>query len=357
MGDRRPVLLTVSGEIPSDLDEQVAEGRRPRADYRVIASVIDADLVDVASALAACGRVGRLVHRLGGVGGLLGWYAFRHRRSYEVVLTDGEQVGIPLALLTRLFGKRGCAHVMIVHILSVPKKTRLIRAARLAAQVDRYITYSSAQADYIVNELAVPRGRVVLSTFMVDTMFFDPARISRRRRRMICSAGLERRDYPTLIEAVEELDVDVVIAAASPWSKQHDSSADRALPANVEIRRLNLFELRQLYAESELLVMPLVDVDFQAGITTILEGMSMGLAVVCTRTRGQTDTIVHGQTGLYVPPHDVVALRACIVALLNSPAEASRLGSNARRWVIANADVERYAQAVSEVVRGLSAAR
>jgi glycosyltransferase involved in cell wall biosynthesis len=190
---------------------------------------------------------------------------------------------------------------------------------------------------------------------MVDTHFFDPERVSTTRRRMICSAGLERRDYPTLMQAVEGLDVEVVIAAASPWSKQEDSSAAHTLPANVQIRRLDLYDLRQLYAESAFVVMPLVEVDFQAGITTILEAMSMALPVVCTRTTGQTDTIRDGETGVYVAPGNARALRAAIERLLASEDDAGRLGANARRWAVVHADIETYAQLIGRVtmhVRG-----
>jgi glycosyltransferase involved in cell wall biosynthesis len=344
------LLLTVSGTIPADLDEQVAEGRRPRADYRVIADVTGADVVDVERALAASGRMGRLLHRVGGSGLLLGWYAFRHRAQYEVVLTDGEQAGIPLALLTRLLGRRGTRHVMIVHILSVPKKARLLRIARLAGQIDCYISYCTAQTAFVRDAFGVPESRIAQTPFMVDTKFFDIGRVPAARQRMICSAGLERRDYPTLMDAVDGLDVRVVIAAASPWSKQHDSSAGRALPENVEVRRLNLFELRQLYSEAAFVVMPLVDVDFQAGITTILEAMSMGHAVVCTRTPGQTDTIIDGETGVYVPPGDAAAMRGAIEWLLDDEREAGRLGRNAREWAVARADIEVYAVHLGRIV-------
>jgi glycosyltransferase involved in cell wall biosynthesis len=348
------VLLTVSGSIPADLDEQVASARRPRADYRVIAEATGADVVDVELALSRSGRIGRLLHRAAGAGPLLAWYAFRRRRRYDVLLTDGEQVGIPLALLTRLLGRGGAAHVMIVHILSVPKKAMLMKLTRSAGQIDRYVVYCSKQAEFARDDLGVPSERVVLSTFMVDTAFFRPDAVAVEPRRMICSAGLERRDYPTLMEAVEGLDVDAVIAAASPWSKQADSSADRDLPTNVEVRRLTLFELRELYAAARFVVMPLVDVDFQAGITTILEAMAMGRAVVCTRTPGQTDTIVDGETGVYVPPGDATALRAEIVGLLDDHERAQRLGDAARRWVVERADIEVYARFLADVVLGVA---
>ena len=157
---------------------------------------------------------------------------------------------------------------------------------------------------------------------------------------MICAVGQELRDYPTLVEAVRGLDVDVVIAAASPWSKREDSSAGLDIPPNVEVGALDLFDLRQLYADAAFVVVPLQETDFQAGITTILEAMSMGKAVVCTRTTGQTDTIVDGETGLYVPPGDPDALRAAIERLLADPAESARLGAAGREWARSHADIE-----------------
>ncbi len=224
----------------------------------------------------------------------------------------------------------------------------------MAKRIDRYLVYCSAQRSFLVDQLGVPAERVVLSTFTVDADFFAPDAVSVPRRRMICSAGLERRDYVTLMDAVDGLDVEVVIAAASPWSKQPDSSADRELPANVTIRRLDLFELRELYAAAAFVVMPLLDVDFQAGITTILEAMSMERAIVCSRTPGQTDTIVEGVTGIYVPLGDPTTLRAEIVKLLDDRERAARLGSNAREWVVDTADLRHYAAFLASVVAELS---
>ena len=159
------------------------------------------------------------------------------------------------------------------------------------------------------------------------------------------------------MRAVDGLDVHVVVAAASPWSTQSDSTVGEVLPANVEVRRLSLFELRELYAASRFVVMPLVDVDFQAGITTILEAMSMSRAVVCTRTAGQTDTIDDGVTGVYVTPGDVDALRASITRMLGDDSLSIELGKQARAWVVEHADIQQYAQRLARVVQMLRSSR
>jgi glycosyltransferase involved in cell wall biosynthesis len=338
------VLLTVSGVVPDDLDDQVATGVRPRADYRALCDAFGAELLDVAAARREAGTIGRLLERIGGAGLLLAWGCFRRRSQFDVVFTDGEQVGLPFAALCRVLGARGSRHVMVVHILSVPKKVLVFKLFRLQTLIDRFVVYCTAQQRYLIDRLAVEPRRVVLTPFMVDPGFFDPAAVPAQRRRMICAAGLERRDYPTLMAAVADLDVEVVIAAASPWSKWTDSSSLVAPPPNVEIRRLGFVDLRRLYAEAQLVVMPLDDVDFQAGITTILEAMAMERAVICTRTRGQTDTLIDGSTGVYVPLGDVPALRDAVAELVARPAEADRLGRQGRRWVLEQASLDVYAR-------------
>jgi glycosyltransferase involved in cell wall biosynthesis len=76
--------------------------------------------------------------------------------------------------------------------------------------------------------------------------------------------------------------------------------------------------------------MPLENVSFQAGVTAILEAMAMEKAVICSRTPGQTDVVKEGETGLYVPPGDPVALRLAIENLLDNPDRAKSMGKNGR---------------------------
>src|SRR6476659_9343852 len=117
------VLLTVSGIVAPDVAEQVARGARPRADYLELAHAFDADLIDYAEARRSGGWFGRLLERAGGPDLTLAWACFKRRAGYQAIFTDGEQIGIPLAWLSKFFGvgARRPRHMMIVHILSVKK--------------------------------------------------------------------------------------------------------------------------------------------------------------------------------------------------------------------------------------------
>jgi glycosyltransferase involved in cell wall biosynthesis len=382
------VLLTVSGVIDPARPGQVAAGERPRADYFEMARAWDADLLDYAAARRETGRLGRWLAQIGGPDLALAWACFRRRSRYRVIFTDGEQVGIPLAWLLKFLGGRSRPrHLMIVHVLSVRKKEVFFDYFGIQSHIDTFFVYSTWQKQFIETRWHVPPERVVFTPFMVDARFFSPDALPEKKAAgeqgnampgtaghavrnptgtlrstqyangdtkpipTICAVGLERRDYPTLIEAVRGLDVHLVVAAASPWSKRADTTTGQEIPPNVTVQRFNQHELRQVYADSRFLVMPLYDVDFQAGVTAILEAMAMERAVICSRTPGQTDVIVEGETGLYVPPGDVTALRGAIQRLLDDPQEAERMGRVGRRLVEDRMSLDRYVARLGEHVR------
>jgi glycosyltransferase involved in cell wall biosynthesis len=346
------ILLTVSGTIDPQIEEKTTRGERPQADYMAMAHGFPADLMDYPTAQKIGGRFGRLLEKIGGANLMLAWACFKQRKRYRVLFTDGEQVGLLLALLLKFMGGRFLPrHCMIAHRLSTKKKVLFLDLLGVQSHIDVFFVYSTWQADFIRKHWKLPDKRVIFTPFMVDDRFFTPWHVPNwenlpslddRFTPIICAVGLEYRDYPTLIEAVRGLPVQVVLAAASPWSKRRDTSAGKQLPKNVIVHRFSQYELRELYAASKFVVMPLYPVDFQAGVTAILEAMAMGKAVICTRTPGQTDVIVDGLTGLYVEPGNPDALRSAIERLLDHPEESDRMGCNGRMRVDQDMNLERY---------------
>jgi glycosyltransferase involved in cell wall biosynthesis len=354
------VLLTVSGTIPADIRDQIERGARPRADYLEIARGIGADLIDYAGARKVAGSLGSLIERIGGPDLVLAWACFKLRHRYQAILTDGEQIGLPLAALLKFlgFGRRP-RHLMIAHIISVAKKMIFLDRLGVQSHIDQFLTYATWQKQFIEQRWNIPAERVVFTPFMVDSAFFSPQQAEPKptARPQICAVGLERRDYPTLLRAVDGLNVEVVIAAASPWSKRKDSTAGQSIPANVTVRKFTQFELRQLYADSQMLVMPLEDVEFQAGVTAILEAMAMERAVLCSRTPGQTDVIIDGENGRYVAPNDSEALRTAIERMLADPEQLKLIGKTGRQLVEQSMSLDRYVERLDGLVRAAVSAQ
>ncbi len=341
------VLLLIPSYVKHDVQDKVAANTHPTMDYFALQERMGADLADYRVVEADRGPLVRAARRAGR-DAALAMYGFVRRREYDVIFSNGENVSIPLATLFRSTRKRP-GHVLIGHHLSPKKKKPFMRS--LHPQLDAIFLYAATQKAYAEDILGIPSSKLHLIPFHADTRFYHPGTPIQGMpvENRISSAGLEWRDYPTLIDAVSGMDVEVRLAAASPWSKHKNETANRELPAKVSARRYSYEELRDLYAGSRLVVVPLYDNDFQAGVTTLLEAMAMGKAVIVTQTRGQRDVIQHGVNGIYVPPGDPNAMRSAIISLLACPEQAAELGSNARRTIESEMSLDLWADRISRV--------
>jgi glycosyltransferase involved in cell wall biosynthesis len=347
--------MLVPSVIKRGIAEAVRQDAHPQMDYFALQAKLGADILDYSALEAQASPALVRLARRAGRDAALAALGYSRRAEYDVIYSNGENVSLPLALLLKQHRTRP-AHVLIGHRLSTKKKRLFLRG--LHAQMDAIFVYATPQLEYARKELGIPASKLHLIPFHADHCFYRPlAPAPDAPPSLICSAGLEWRDYPTLIEAVRGLDVEVRLGAASPWSKHRNETEHRDLPPNVTARRYEYGELRRLYADSRFVVVPLYENDFQAGITTILEGMAMGKAIITSRTTGQVDTIREGCNGLYVPPGDPDALRAAITRLLADADEAQRLGAQARCDLEANRTLDHWVERIICVIHSLHAER
>jgi glycosyltransferase involved in cell wall biosynthesis len=277
------------------------------------------------------------------------WSIFRDRRRYDVLITDSEHIGLPLAVLLRVSRAR-CRHILVVHLVSTPLKAFFIKY--LAGTGVSCYVYHFPSAEPVLERLGVPPERRRFVPYMVDSDFWSPVEVPQKRQ--ICAVGLEYRDYPTLVEAVRGLDVAVEIAVGSPWSQKADHTRGAELPPNVRVGRRDYAQLRQLYGESLFTVVPLLENEMQAGITTIVESMAMSRPVVVSRTHGQVGTVSDRHNGLEVPPGDVAALRQAIRWMLDHPEECRLMGAEGRHTIESGMTIGHFVDRMSAVIGTVS---
>jgi glycosyltransferase involved in cell wall biosynthesis len=341
-------LILAAGRFGDSMRTRIDAGTEPRLDVFEVANALGARVIDYLDAEKSTDGPAQLVRRTLGESAAVAYLGFLERNRFDAILTTGEDIGLPLAMLLKPT-RAACSHTMIAHTLFPRKKRVLIKYAGADQRVDRILAYSTSEERLMIDQLGIPARKVERIYYHADEHFFRPDDRPVEPN-LICAAGQLLRDYDCLIEAVRDLDVRVQIAAGSPWIGR-TLRPKSALPANVSWGRLSRYELRDLYARSALAVVPILPNEYQTGIATILEMMAMGKCVIATHTRGQTDTIVNGQTGVYVPPSDPAALRAAIVRMLNNPDEAAQIGQRARLFVEQHAGLDRFVQRIADAVR------
>jgi len=138
----------------------------------------------------------------------------------------------------------------------------------------------------------------------------------------IAVPGENFRDLEMLAEAVDGLRADVVVAAGGRELPELRGTGLRELP------RLTYREYCGLIARAGVVALPVQGEN--AGLLSLSMAMTMGRAVVITRTRFSEPYVEHKVSGLLVPPRDARALRKALKRLVADAEQRARLGAAAR---------------------------
>ncbi|MGY6021139.1 glycosyltransferase family 4 protein [Streptomyces spinosirectus] len=178
--------------------------------------------------------------------------------------------------------------------------------------------------------------RVKLWPRGVDTVRFRPDLRDEALRRELAPNGevivgyvgrLAPEKHIELLAGVCGLEgVKVVIVGDGPSRP----SLGEALPGAVFLGRRTGDELARIYASLDVFAHT---GPFETFCQTVQEAMASGVPVVAPAVGGPLDLVVHGRTGLLVPPRDAETVRDAVRSLAADPARRAVFGDTARATV------------------------
>ena len=338
-------FVVVTAEVEAVLNRLKGETESPRQDFVELAKALDAQLLSF-SDIPRGSAFTRLLAQVAGKAVALAWLAFWKRGLFYLV--TAENTAIPLAVLLRF--RRNATYAFIGHRITTPPKRRVIRALGLFRQRMAMLCYSQQQERFATSYFHAPPEKVRRIHFQVDEKFFTPGGAFQPGCGVV-AVGRELRDYPTLFQALENIDVPVSVCASSPWSKRADHTTDRKIPANVTLRKgLSSIELRELYRNAAVVVVPLMNVDWPAGVTSLFEAQACGRPVVISASEGILDSLDKG-AAVTVPCGDAQAMREAVLRLIANPAEAEALAKAGRESVLRDRTLDQFVARITETCR------
>ncbi|MEX2346721.1 MAG: glycosyltransferase family 4 protein [Balneolaceae bacterium] len=346
---------------PSDktIIELEKQNKHPRVSY--LEDMLKADLLDERYLYGKTSGLKQWIYKRIPVEIAQVFEAVLLRKKYDVIFSQTERTSLILALVMKYL-RINIPHVMVVsRITSMYKnksKKKMWMLKHGQSKITRILIWSSVQRNIAIQQLGIPPEKIKLLKRGTDQKFWSPIPSPTDT---ICSVGMEMRDYPTLVEALRPLDIPCHIAVSSVRGELFDTvqrvyEMDK-IPDHISVGRKGYIDLRELYARSRFVVVPLLPTDSDNGLTSILEAMAMGKAVICTRSQGQVDVIQEGVTGIFVPQGDPEALRHEITKLWNDPERAAEMGKAARKYVEEHHSLEQFSNSIQREVRNSAGIR
>lgn len=345
------ILSVSTAELRPGQQQDVAHLNFPRVDYVELQRMLGAVILDYSTYNQR--RIGKFLRFLETqlhtdlYIGTLSWWKSQH---FETTFTWSERAGIPFSFYKRIFPSKGRL-VSMFQCWSERQKF-VIKMFDLFSAMDEIVVHCTSMQRELVR-LGALKDKVNLIHYSVDQSFFSPLHNVEQQSGLIISLGEPRsRDYGALFQAVDGLPVMLHTPAYGHWyAREKKKKITAPIPENVSLlKHLSSIELRNLYAQSQFVVLPINDLIYSAGATVTLEASCMARPVIAFHSKGISDYIINGETGILVEPGNINALRDAIQFLIANPKEAKRLGDNARQRIIDELNFETYVTKIANLL-------
>ena len=194
----------------------------------------------------------------------------------------------------------------------------------------------------LVNELDMDKSHVRVIERGIDLEAFRPGKLEywtpeQKRLPVVACVGQlsEEKGQHLLIRAARlVLDQGIeahfaIVGDGDTAASLHDLVKELGLELNVTFSP-HIAGRQALYELFDIMAMPVL----KGGVgVTAIEAMAMGRPLITSGVGEMLHLVQDGETGLLVPEGDIEALAAKILELIRNPAEISRLGESARKWV------------------------
>ncbi|MBX4192196.1 glycosyltransferase family 4 protein [Candidatus Parcubacteria bacterium] len=238
----------------------------------------------------------------------------------------------------------------IIGLLGKEETLRQKIFAWTTARTGGIVTTGKKEIEWLLKRFPNLQGRIEFIPFGTDTTFFSPQLVAEEN--LIISVGIDPdRDWSTFFKACEGLDARVVLIGSARRLKSFN------LPPHVEMMQtIPAVDIRDMYARAKLVVIPLdtsSGVNDAMGCSTLFEAMSMGKAIVASRTHVM-ESYIDSHNGILVDQKNVEQMRAAIKDLLGNPEKRKVMGEKARAFATAHLDLYKNAEKLKGFLERLS---
>jgi glycosyltransferase involved in cell wall biosynthesis len=273
--------------------------------------------------------------------------------QYDLIYDSGQSETVLLAILQII----GILRKPIVIKLERPFKVNFlskILVKLFARGHAKILCISNRIFDQLRDDFGIPESKLARLDWGPDLPSYDEAKLDQLPQSdppLIISAGNTNRDHDVLVKAADNLSCLVRI-----YCSRSSAPTVMPLPENVQVHynhvtattALSWQDLVAIYETAYAIAIPLYipversDTSPLWGLTSLLDAMAMGKAVIMTYHSQANIDIAKEGIGLWVNPDDVEGWQKALTYLLEHPEETQAMGRRARQLAEEKYNLKRF---------------
>jgi glycosyltransferase involved in cell wall biosynthesis len=289
--------------------------------------------------------------RKSGVTDFKEWLVYAQQASNAIETTQGgiitlfPQLPAAIGLQRRIMDKRIPIVAWMFNVGTCSDGMRRLLAQASLKDIDRFIVHTRREIEIYHQWLGIPKERFEFVHFHEKDI---PITFQENNTEpFITSLGSAHRDFPTLFDAVEKLNLPTILASGKR------ALAGLRIPPQVKAQfGISKSDCLRLAQEARISIVPMLPNPkvTASGQVTIVEAMAMGRAAIATNCNGAEDYIQHGETGLLVKPKSVDDLVQAIDLLWNDSELRNRISKSAQIYAKENFSCEAAGASLSRIL-------
>lgn len=281
------------------------------------------------------------------------------KHDYDIIYSANQGATYLLAIL-RAIGLLRKPVVAIQHQSLKKSIFSLLFVKLILSGYDRLFCLSDGIREHLIKEFHIPENKVCLLEWGIDLPCYDKIKdktisaIKGGENSFILSAGRTYRDYQTLIKGFKNISYPLRIY--SPEEPFFKNNPDISSSVEIFTNYLSWQEILIEHAKAYAIAIPLDTTKAKSyinllGVTSLLDAMAMGKAVVMTRTIEPWIDIEKEGIGIFVELGDEKGWQEAISYLLKHPDETREMGNRARRLCDEKYNLEIFTSRLSKLLQ------
>jgi glycosyltransferase involved in cell wall biosynthesis len=225
----------------------------------------------------------------------------------------------------------------------------------LLSKADAIVSLVEAHSADLARLFQVDPRRTKFLPMAVDSEFLGRAAEKAEKNFVLAVGTNDGKDFETLVEALP-LGVRLVVVTDSFNARKVRNHP--CFGGSIEVlQNVPAKQLRELYMEAAVVVIPLADTTHGSGHTVLLETMSMGKIVIVSGARCMKDYVRAGGANLLVPVGDAKAMRSALEETLQYPERFTKMRERSADQVRSSFEIRQFGSGLDGILRELAARR